>query len=133
MAINIGSTTDLTSEMNSTPLIDVMLVLLTMLIITVPLQTHAVKLDLGTGPTRPSPPPVVDLDVDFDGAVLWNGRAVDRQTLDARLQNASRLSPQPVFHVTADRLARYDSVAKVLADAQRVGITQIGFVDMDRY
>jgi biopolymer transport protein ExbD len=114
-----------TAEMNVTPLIDVMLVLLTVLIITLPIQTHAVKLDFGHG--KPSaPPPVVALDVELDGSLLWNGQPVDRAALDADLAAVARQSPQPEIQVHADRLARYDMVAKVLSDAQRLGATRIG-------
>jgi len=121
-------------DMNTTPLIDVMLVLLTMLIITLPMQTHAVKLDLGTHGGPPPPPPVVvDLAVEFDGTVLWNGRAVDRKTLDAYLADAARRSPQPEIHIEADKLARYAAVAKIMADAQRLGVAKIGIVGTDRY
>jgi biopolymer transport protein ExbD len=134
MAISIGTSGDVSPEMNSTPLIDVMLVLLTLLIMTLPLQTHAIKLNTAVRSGPPPPPPVVvNLQVDFDGAVFWNGRSVDRATLDGLLQNAALKIPQPEIHVTADRLARYDGVAKVLADAQRFGMTHIGFVGMDRY
>jgi biopolymer transport protein ExbD len=121
-------------DMNTTPLIDVMLVLLTMLIITLPMQTHAVKLDL-RAPEVPPPPPytVVSLTVEFDGTVLWNGRAVDRKTLDAYLTDAARRSPQPEIHIEADKLARYAAVAKIMADAQRLGVAKIGIVGTDRY
>jgi biopolymer transport protein ExbD len=132
MAIDTRSTTDITAEMNSTPLIDVMLVLLILFIVTVPLQTHAVKLDASAG-SAPPPPVVVTLQIDFDGATYWNGRAVDRATLDDLLRNVARQYPQPVIHVAANRLARYDGVAKVLADAQRLGVTRIGFVNTNGY
>src|SRR3984957_19038435 len=122
-------------EMNTTPLIDVMLVLLTLLIITLPIQTHAVKLDMPT--PNPTPPTVipdsVDLGVDFDGTVTWNGTAVDRSTMDSYFEDAARKNPQPEIHVNANRLAKYDAVAKVLADAQRLGATHIGFTGIDQY
>ena len=122
-------------EINTTPLIDVMLVLLTLLIITLPVQTHAVKLDM----PRPNPNPpttipvVVDLVIDFDGTITWNGNAVDRGTLDSYLKNAANSEPQPEIHLAPDRLAKYDIVAKVLGDAQRLGVTKIGFVGVDQY
>jgi biopolymer transport protein ExbD len=119
---------DTPPEINTTPLIDVMLVLLTLLIITLPIQTHAVKLDLGQGTPPVVPPPVVTVDVAFDGTLQWNGATVDRATLDADLTRAAAQTPQPEVHVAADRLARYDGVAKVMADAQRLGITHIGVV-----
>jgi biopolymer transport protein ExbD len=121
-------------EMNTTPLIDVMLVLLVLLIVTLPIQTHAVKLDMPTGaPPMPVEPPVVNLAIDFDGTVTWNGTAVDRGTLDSYLQNVARQNPQPEIHVNANRLANYDAVSRVLADAQRLGATHIGFTGTDRY
>ncbi len=122
-------------EMNTTPLIDVMLVLLTLLIITLPIQTHAVKLDMPA--PNPNPPTVipetVELVVDFDGTVIWNGTAVDRSTMDAYLADAAKKDPQPEIHVSPNRLAKYDAVARVLADAQRLGATHIGFTGIDQY
>jgi biopolymer transport protein ExbD len=122
-------------EMNTTPLIDVMLVLLTLLIITLPIQTHAVKLDMPA--PNPNPPtiipPTVELQVDFDGTVLWNGVAVDRSTMNAYFADAAKQDPQPEIHVSPNRLAKYDAVARVLADAQRQGATHIGFTGIDQY
>ncbi len=133
MAISIGTSGDVSPEMNSTPLIDVMLVLLTLLIMTLPLQTHVISLVTATNNLRVAPPPVVSLQIDFDGTTLWNGRAVDRATLDGLFRSAAQQTPQPAIHVTADRLVRYDGVAKILADAQRSGVTQIGFVNTNQY
>ena len=126
---------DVMVEMNTTPLIDVMLVLLTLLIITLPIQTHAVKLDM---PAANSPPPdvipeTVELGVDFDGTVTWNTVPVDRATMDAYFEDAAKKNPQPEIHVSPNRLAKYDAVAKVLADAQRLGATHIGFSGIDQY
>ena len=117
-------------EMNTTPLIDVMLVLLVMLIITVPIQTHAVKLDMPppNPPPPPDPPTVVNLGVDFDGTITWNG-AADRtsQTLDAYFpRRRPRATSRTKSTSSPNRLAKYDTVAKVLADAQRLGVTKIG-------
>jgi biopolymer transport protein ExbD len=133
MAISIGTSGDVSPEMNSTPLIDVMLVLLTLLIMTLPLQTNVINLVTAHGNPTAAPPPVVTLQIDFDGTTYWNGRAVDRATLDGLFRSAARQTPEPVIHVTADRLVRYDGVAKILADAQREGVTQIGIVGADRY
>ncbi|MDE2184311.1 MAG: biopolymer transporter ExbD [Alphaproteobacteria bacterium] len=122
-------------EINMTPLIDVMLVLLTLLIITLPIQTHAVKLDMPR-PNQPPPlvqPPVVNLSIDFDGSILWNGAQVDRPTLDAYFQNAATSDPQPEIHLNPNKLAKYDIVAKVLADAQRLGVKKIGFTGLEQY
>jgi biopolymer transport protein ExbD len=117
---------DVVADMNTTPLIDVMLVLLTLLIITLPMQTHAIKIDTGHGEPV-SPPPIVNLAIDWDGTTSWNGVAVDRPTLDAYLADAARKSPQPNIIIQADRLTKYDRVTTVLAEAARVGETHIGF------
>src|SRR6185437_15105254 len=87
-------------EMNTTPLIDVMLVLLTLLIITLPIQTHAVKLDMPSGNTTPPTviPETVELGVDFDGSITWNGQIVDRATMDAYFEDAAKKNPQPEIH-----------------------------------
>ena len=123
-------------EMNMTPLIDVMLVLLTLLIITLPVQTHAVKLDMpSTTNVKPAifKPEIVNLGVDFDGTILWNGSPIDRATLDSYFQDASTKEPQPEIHLNPNKLAKYDVVAKVLADAQRLGVKKIGFTGLDQY
>jgi biopolymer transport protein ExbD len=122
-------------EINMTPLIDVMLVLLTLLIITLPIQTHAVKLDMPSTQGKPGPikPVIVNLTVDFDGSILWNGSAVDRGTLDSYFYDAGLADPQPEIHLNPNKLAKYDTVAKVLADAQRLGVKKIGFVGLDQY
>jgi biopolymer transport protein ExbD len=121
-------------DMNTTPLINVMLVLLVLLIVTLPIQTHAVKLGM---PSHSRPPlvrpDIVELGVDFDGAISWNGARISRATLDGYLADAARKNPQPEIHLNPDRLANYDVVAKVLADAQRLGATQIGFTGIDQY
>ena len=136
MAMNVGNESgegEVMVEMNTTPLIDVMLVLLTLLIITLPIQTHAVKLDMPRPNTHqpPTPPVVVTLEVDFDGTTLWNGTPVDKKTLDGYLQSAATDDPQPEIHLQPNRLAKYDAVAKVLADAQRLGVTHIGFTGIE--
>jgi biopolymer transport protein ExbD len=136
MAMSTGTAEgEVMVEMNTTPLIDVMLVLLTLLIITLPIQTHAVKLDMPAPNSTPPTviPETVELGVDFDGTVTWNGTAVDRPTMDAYLADAARKDPQPEIHVNANRLAKYDPVARVLADAQRLGATHIGFTGIDQY
>ena len=122
-------------EINTTPLIDVMLVLLVLLIVTLPIQTHAVKLDMPAGNNTPPTvePVTVDLGVDFDGTVTWNGTVVDRSTMDSYFEDAARKNPQPEIHVNPNRLAKYDAVARVLADAQRLGATHIGFTGIDQY
>src|SRR3974377_170484 len=109
MAMNVGNESgegEVMVEMNMTPLIDVMLVLLTLLIITLPIQTHAVKLDMPTGKTPPGPvqPVVVNLGVDFDGTILWNGTQVDRGTMDSYFLDASGADPQPEIHLNPNKL-----------------------------
>jgi biopolymer transport protein ExbD len=139
MSMNVGSASgdnEPMVEMNTTPLIDVMLVLLIMLIITIPIQTHAVKLDMPQGNPPPplTPPVVVELGVDFDGTPVWNGTPVpDRDTLDNYLKIAASTDPQPEIHLRPNRLAKYGAVARVLGDAQRIGVTKIGFVGQDQY
>jgi biopolymer transport protein ExbD len=138
MAMNVGNESgegEVMVEMNTTPLIDVMLVLLTLLIITLPIQTHAVKLDMPPPNQKPPliPPVVVELGVDFDGTVTWNGQAVDRATLDSYFVDAAGKDPQPDIHVHPNRLAKYDTVAKVLADAQRLNVEKIGFTGVEEY
>jgi biopolymer transport protein ExbD len=138
MAMSTGTAEgEVMVEMNTTPLIDVMLVLLTLLIITLPIQTHAVKLDMPqANPTPPTfIPPTVELGVDFDGTITWNGVAIDRATMDSYLADIGRKpsDQQDEIHVSPNRLAKYDAVAVVLADAQRLGATHIGFSGIDQY
>ena len=122
-------------EINMTPLIDVMLVLLTLLIITLPIQTHAVKLDMPSPhPTNnPFKPVTVELGIDFDGTILWNGTPVDRATLQSYFVQEAGKDPQDEIHLNPNKLAKYDTVAKVLADAQRLGVRKIGFTGLDQY
>jgi biopolymer transport protein ExbD len=138
MSMNVGNASgegEVMVEMNTTPLIDVMLVLLVLLIVTLPIQTHAVKLDMPAPNATPPTviPETVELGVDFDGTITWNGATVDRSTMDAYFEDAAKKNPQPEIHVNPNRLAKYDAVAKVLADAQRLGATHIGFTGIDQY
>ena len=143
MGMNVGQgggsgDPDVVVDINTTPLIDVMLVLLIMLIITIPVQTHAMKLDMPNGappPTNSEPPPVVDISIDFDGTVTWNGQVVpDRQTLEWRLKTEA-VDPaiQPEVHVRPNKLATYKFVAAVMASAQRLGVTKIGIVGGEQF
>ena len=123
-------------EMNTTPLIDVMLVLLVMLIVTIPVQKQAVKLDMprpnNSKPT--APPQVVELEVDFDGTMMWNGNVVpDEDTMLRYLASTAASNPQPEIHLRPNRLAKYDTVAKILANAQRIGVKRLGFVGNDQF
>ena len=140
MAMNVGSPggdQDVMVEMNTTPLIDVMLVLLVMLIITIPIQTHAVKLNMPNPNAKPPTvqPVVHTLAIDFDGSITWDGQGVpDMGNLDARfLQIAQQGDNQDEIHVSPNRLAKYDTVAKVLADASRIGVKKIGFTGEEQY
>jgi biopolymer transport protein ExbD len=123
-------------EMNTTPLIDVMLVLLVMLIITIPIQLHSVDLNLPSGKSPPSDtkPEVVQIDVDFDGTVLWDGEPVsDSVALETRMKEKAAQAVQPEIHLRPNRLARYDRVAAVMASAQRVGLKKLGMVGNEQY
>jgi biopolymer transport protein ExbD len=140
MAMNVGNASgegEVMVEMNTTPLIDVMLVLLVTLIVTLPIQTHAVKLDMPNSKHPPplTPPQVIDINVDFDGTVEWNHSPVSMATLDSYLytEGQKELGGQSEVHINVDRLAKYDTVAKVMANAQRRGVTKIGIVNTNQY
>jgi biopolymer transport protein ExbD len=134
MAMNFGPASnedddEVLSEMNTTPLIDVLLVLLIMLIITIPVQTHAVVLEMPAGnPPPPTPPVVVNIDVDFDGTLIWNGETVDRPGLDARLATAATEPVQPEIHLKPNKLVTYKYVAGVMASVQHHGLTKLAVV-----
>ncbi len=124
-------------DINTTPLIDVMLVLLIMLIITLPIMTHAVKLDMPRPNNQPPPevrPEVIDLEIDFDGTIVWNGSVVPSiPTLEQYLRTEAAKEPQPEIHLRPDRRAKYGSVAIVLAAAQRNRMHKIGFVNTSEF
>jgi biopolymer transport protein ExbD len=124
-------------DINTTPLIDVMLVLLIMFIITIPVMTHAVKLDMPR-PTDAPPPPVqpevIDIEIDFDGTVVWNGTTVSGlDQLEGYFRQESQKDPQPELHLRPDKRARYGTVAQVLASAQRNRMKKIGFVNVAEF
>ena len=121
------------SDINMTPLIDVMLVLLIIFIITLPSQTHAIKIDnpLPTTEKLRTLPEVIDLQIDFDGTLLWNKTAVDRATMQGYVSSAALKSPQPEVHITVDKFANYQLVAQTLADLQHRGLKKIGFINND--
>ena len=131
-----GSEPDVIMDINTTPLIDVMLVLIIMLIITIPVQLHAVNMNMPSG----SPPPptkepvVVTIDVDFDGTILWNGQAVPtRQALEVKLRTIAAQPDQPEVHVRPNKLVEYRYVAEVLAESQRLGVTKLGMVGNEQF
>ena len=141
MAMNVGSPgreadPDVMIDINTTPLIDVMLVLLVMLIITIPIQLHSVNLNLPTG--NPPPPlvlpDVVKLDIDDTSRVYWNGEVVDdRPALEAKMSAAAQQQLQPEIHLRPDKSAKYSVVAGVMASAQRLGLTKIGIVGSEQF
>ncbi len=143
MSMNVGSSGDGDSEpevmmdINTTPLIDVMLVLLIMFIITIPIQTHAVKMNMpvpNNAAPPPKPPEIIRIDVDFDGTIGWNGEIIaDRNTLEARLQLVAAQADQPEVHLRPNKLVTYKYVAMIMASAQRLGVTKIGIVGNEQF
>ncbi|HEX4080544.1 MAG TPA: biopolymer transporter ExbD [Rhizomicrobium sp.] len=139
MAMNVGKAggdEEVMVEMNTTPLIDVMLVLLVMLIITIPIQTHAVKLNMPNPNAKPPPtqPVVHTLGIDFDGTISWDGKTVPNlQALQPYFKGIAQEEDQDEIHVSPNRLAKYDTVAKVLAEASRDGVKKIGFTNEEQY
>ena len=123
-------------EMNMTPLIDVMLVLIIMLIITIPIQNHAVNLNMPVNsPSKQTEPPVViSIDVDFDGTVLWNGEAIQNNAdLESKLTAVAATPNQPEVHLRPNKLVPYKAVAHVMAEAQRLGVNKIGMVGNEQF
>jgi biopolymer transport protein ExbD len=139
MAMNVGKGSgepDVMIDINTTPLIDVMLVLLVMLIITIPIQLHSVNLNMPTG--NPPPPlvlpEVVKIDIDPSSAIYWNGEVVaTRDALEERLTAAASQAVQPELHLRPDKHARYEVVAAVMASSQRLGLTKIGIVGSEQF
>lgn len=123
-------------DINTTPLIDVMLVLLIMLIITIPVQLHSINLDMPTGTPPPAlkKPTIVRIEIDARNVVHWNDKTLtDRAELDALLQLASQQQPQPEVHIKPQGKAKYEAVAGVLASAQRNGLTKLGIVGSEQF
>ncbi len=137
MSMQVGGAGEEMCDINTTPLIDVMLVLLVTLIITLPVMTHAVKLDMpqkNDAPPPPVQPEVIDLEIDFDGTVVWNGTAIPNiDTLESYFHTEAAKDPQPEIHLRPDRRAKYDVVARVLAAAQRNRMKKIGFVNVSEF
>jgi biopolymer transport protein ExbD len=123
-------------DINTTPLVDVLLVLLVMLIITIPIQLNAVSLEMPgrNAPRPPEPPPIVQLEVDAAGRFLWNGEPLaGRPALEQKLREAARQARQPEIHVRPDRHAKYAAVAAALTSAQHEGLLKIGIVGMEQF
>jgi biopolymer transport protein ExbD len=118
------------ADINVTPMVDVMLVLLVIFIITAPLFTHAIKLDLPVAQSSPAPekPETVTLSINGAGALFWNDVPVEQKDLEARLAAAAQKKPQPELQLRADKSTRYEVIAQVMAAAQGNGMTKIGFV-----
>jgi biopolymer transport protein ExbD len=141
MAMNVGSgggssDPDVMIDINTTPLIDVMLVLLVMLIITIPIQLHSVNLNLPTGNPPPPlvKPEVLKIDIDGAGTIYWNGEVVpDRATLEEKITAAAAQAVQPELHLRPDKAAKYEVVAAVMVSAQRLGLTKIGIVGSEQF
>lgn len=136
MTVGQGGEDDPMVEMNIIPLIDVMLVLLVMLIVTIPIMTHAVKLDMPRPNDAPPPEEVIEpitVTVDFDGTILWNGTPVTEATLTRYFNQEAGRVPQPEVHIRPDARAKYDVVARVLAAAQRSGINKMGLIGNEQF
>ena len=144
MAMNVGTSSggpdgDVMMDINTTPLIDVMLVLLIMFIITIPIQTHAVKMNMpvpNNAAPPPMPPEIIRIDVDFDGTIGWNGEIIeagDRAAIEARLAAVAAQADQPEVHLRPNKLVTYKHVAMIMATAQRLGVTKIGIVGNEQF
>ncbi|WP_322992830.1 biopolymer transporter ExbD [Limnohabitans sp.] len=140
MAMNLGTGSDDESEVmmdiNTTPLIDVMLVLIIMLIITIPAQLHSVNLDMPVATTVPqtTKPVVINIDIDANATVRWNGQPLaDRLALESKLAEVSAFQPQPELHIRSHAKAKYEVIASLLAGAQRAGLTKLGIVGTEQF
>jgi len=135
MQVGEGSSDDVMIDINTTPLIDVMLVLIIMLIITIPIQTHAVKMNMPIAPSAapPKPPEIVRIDIDFDGTIGWNGTVVQKDELINRLAQVAQMPDQPEVHLRPNKLVTYKVVAMVMANAQRLGVTKIGLIGNEQF
>ena len=139
MAMNVGSgggDDEVMVDINTTPLIDVMLVLLVMLIITLPIQLHSVNLNMPVGNPPPQliKPEVLKIDIDRDSRVYWNGELLpDRATLEQKLAEVAAQPTQPELHLRPDKGSKYNVTAAVLASAQRLGLTKIGIIGSEQF
>ena len=134
MAMSVGTSSGaVMCDINTTPLIDVMLVLLVTLIVSLPIMTHAVKLDMPNPNAQPpppdTPPEVIDLEIDSDGTVVWNGNPVqDMNILEGYFHNEAVKDPQPEIHIRGDKETRYEAIGRVMYMIQRGGIVKVGFL-----
>lgn len=121
---------DFNPEINTTPLVDVMLVLLIIFIMTIPVMNHAVKIDLPRASNQPddAKPESINLSIDADGKVYWNNDTIDMNQLNLRIAAAAQKQPQPELHLRAERTTQYEKVAQVMAAAQTGGLSKIGFI-----
>jgi biopolymer transport protein ExbD len=137
MNVSSGGTDEPMCDVNTTPLIDVMLVLLVMLIVTLPIQTHGVRLDMPIPPppNQPPPPPhrVIDIEIDFDGTIVYNGSPVSISQLDGFFQREAAAGDDPEIHLRPNRRAKYDIVANVMASAQRNHMVRMGFTNVAEF
>lgn len=116
-------------EINMVPLIDVMLVLVVIFLVTAPLLTHAVKIDLPQATSQPdSTPATIDLALDAQGRIFWDGKSITGAELPARVKTAATRQPAPELHIRADRNTRYELIAQVMSEAAKHGLSKIGFV-----
>ena len=127
---NLNESDDVMSEINMTPLVDVMLVLLIIFMITIPVMKHSVNVELPVATNVPqlTKPEMIRLSVDADGVYYWNESPIDESTLAGRLAEQSAHEPLPELHIRGDKAARYERVAQLMAAAQRAGLRKIGFV-----
>ena len=140
MSMSVGGSSssgepEIMADMNTTPLIDVMLVLLVMLIITIPIQLHAVNMNMpiGNPPPKLIEPEVVKLDIDEKSQIYWNAVIVTKAELELKMTEAVAKAEQPEVHFRPNKLAKYDVVATVLAASARIGLTKIGIVGSEQF
>lgn len=140
MGMNVGTSSsdepEVMVDMNTTPLIDVMLVLLIMLIITIPAQLHSVNLDmpLPSNAAKKVEPVVIRIDVDEASVINWNGQPLQGKVeLEEKLREAVGMQPQPELHIRSHAKAKYEAAARVMASAQRIGLTKLGIVGSEQF
>ena len=137
MAMNVGSGSDdeVMVDINTTPLIDVMLVLIIMLIITIPIQLHSVNMEMPVGkpPNILDKPQEVRVDIDAAGLMYWNGEQLDRAGIDAKMTETAQINPQPNILIRPDKAAKYENVAFILANCQRRGLNKMAIIGGEQF